>query len=403
MTVRGVEVRFQQRLHTPRWRGVVTPVIAVVVALVICGLLLLITGLNPVSTYQSMVRAAFTSNGAFNQTLALGTPLLFTGLAASVAFRMKIWNIGGEGQLYIGAVCAAATGIALGSDGQAIAVPAMLAAGILGGALWAAIPGLLRAYMNTSEVLTSLMLNYIAGLLMTYLIFDSNSYWRDVSSAAAKAFPQGRTIAPASFWPGFTTGSLVVPLGLVIGLTLAVLLTIVLRSSRFGFQMRVISDSPGAGRYAGMNTRHMILGVMLLSGGLAGLGGASQVGDFSHLLDPTGLQGASFGYAGIVVAAVARYNPWAVIVGSFLLGAITNAGASLQGASFPLGLVGTMEGIILLCVLGAEVFTRYRLSIGRAGSPTADDVPAPQDALPRVSPVAVGVSCATRQPGDETT
>src|SRR5205823_14906416 len=134
---------------------------------------------------------------------------------------------------------------------------------------------------------------------------------------------------------------------------------------RYGFEMRVLGDSPRTAAYAGIKTRRKILSLMMLSGGIAGLAGVSQVGDFNHVLDPRGLQQGGFGYTGIVVAALARYNPLAVVLTSFLLGAITNAGFALQGPTFPTGLTGTMEGILLFCVLGAELFTRYRVSWGR--------------------------------------
>ena len=136
-----------------------------------------------------------------------------------------------------------------------------------------------------------------------------------------------------------------------------------IRATRYGFEMRVLADSPAAGKYAGIKTRRKILSLMAISGGIAGLGGASQVGDFSHALDPRGLEQAGFGYTGIVVAALARYNPLAVVVASFFIGMLVNAGFALQGPGFPIGLTGTMEGILLFCVLGAEIFTRHRLEI----------------------------------------
>ena len=130
--------------------------------------------------------------------------------------------------------------------------------------------------------------------------------------------------------------------------------------------MNVIGDSPRAARYAGMRTRRKILAVMAISGGVAGLGGASQVGDFSHVLDasPQGLQGANYGYTGIVVAALGRYNPFAVCLVGVLLGGLQNAGLFLQGPDFPSGLVGVMQGIILFCALGGELLIRYRVRFG---------------------------------------
>ena len=182
------------------------------------------------------------------------------------------------------------------------------------GGLWALIPGVLRAFANTNEIITSLMLNYVAGYLLTYLIFDSSSYWRDTSSLQARSFPQGKPMPDASNWYAFGS-SVVVPLGFLIGLAAATVIWVLYSRTRFGFEVSVIADSPRAARYAGMRTRRKILAVMAFSGAVAGLGGASQIGEFAHTLDgsPSGLQAAAFGYTGIVVAALARYNPFAVV------------------------------------------------------------------------------------------
>jgi general nucleoside transport system permease protein len=358
-------IRFQARENVPRWLNFVVPLAGVVVALVVAGVVLLLTGHNPVTTYQHIVEASLTQPGAFSQTLVTMTPLLFTGLAAAVAFRARVWNIGGEGQLYMGAIGASAAGLLLASQPAPVVVLAMIAAGVAAGMAWAAIPGALRAYLNTNEILTTLMLNYVAANIMYYLIFDSNSYWRDLTSPSARVFPQGKNLADSGTWPALQLGNLTVPFGLILGLGLALLLWGMIRATKYGFEMRVVSDSPAAARYAGIRTRRKILSLMAISGGVAGLGGASQVGDFSHVLDPRGLEQAGFGYSGIVVAALARYNPLAVVVSSFFIGMLVNAGFALQGPGFPIGLTGTMEGILLFCVLGAEIFTRYRLVVRR--------------------------------------
>lgn len=363
MRLDSIPVRLERRLQAPpRWLTISMPFFAAVAALLVAAIVLVISGQDPLSTYGTMVQDAFTGSGALSATLLSATPLVLTGLAAAFAFRMKAWNIGGEGQLYIGAICAAAAGIALGTSGSAVVLPAMVVAAMIGGAAWAAIPGLLRSYLNTNEILTSLMLNYVAGLLMYYLIFDSASYWRDLSSPEGKLFPVAKQLDPAAWWPGLNLGAVIVPLGLAVGVILAVAVYVVIRKTRFGFQLRVTAESPAAARYAGMRTRGMFVMVMLISGALAGLGGASQVG-FSHLLDPRGLEQSQYGYTGIVVAAVARYNPIGVIAAAVFLGAINNAGYDLH-SGFSQGLIGMIEGIILFCVLGGELLVRYRVMVG---------------------------------------
>ena len=361
-------MRLERRLEQPWWLQVAVPLGSLAVAFAILGVVLLATGHDPLQTYRNIVDAGFTGNGAFSATLISATPILFTGLAAAVAFRMQLFNIGAEGQLYLGAIGGSWIALQLGDRGSSstfLYVVAMCAfAGALG-ALWALIPGVLRAFAHTNEIITSLMLNYVAGYLLTYLIFDSSSYWRDTSSLQARAFPQGKPMPDAASWPTFGS-SVVVPLGFLIGLFAAFAVWALYSRTRFGFEVSVIADSPRAARSAGMRTRRKILAVMALSGAIAGLGGASQIGDFFHTLDgsPTGLQAAAFGYTGIVVAALARYNPFAVCLVAVLLGGLQNAGFTLQGVDFPSGLVGVMQGVILFCALGGEVLIRYRLRIG---------------------------------------
>jgi len=245
----------------------------------------------------------------------------------------------------------------------------MCLAAALAGAAWAAIPAFLRAFLHTNEIITSLMLNYAAGLLLNYLIIDSLSYWRDTESFEGKTFPLGKYVPDSANWPSATldlgAGAIVVPLGFGIAVGVALAVWILYSRTRFGFEVQVVGDSPRAARYAGIRMRRKILAVMCLSGAIAGLGGASQDGDFRHQLDPRGLTAANYGYAGIVVAALARYNPFAVVLIAFLLGGLQNAGYTLQGADFPAGLVGVMQGLILFCTLGGELFVRYRVRIER--------------------------------------
>ena len=362
-------IRLERRLDQPWWLSVAVPLGSLAVAFAVMAVVLVASGHDPLETYRKLLEAGFTGNQALSATLISATPILFTGLAAAVAFRMELFNIGAEGQLYLGAIGGAWVALQLGDrdvgSTTLFVVGMCLGAAVLG-ALWGLIPGALRAFANTNEIITSLMLNYVAGYLLTYLIYDSASYWRDTSTLQARAFPQGKAISEDAYWPTFGT-SVVVPLGFVIGIGVAVALWFLNSRTRFGFEVSVIADSQRAARYAGMRTRRKILAVMALSGAVAGIGGASQIGDFTHTLDgsPQGLQAAAFGYTGIVVAALARYNPFAVCVVAVLIGGLQNGGFTLQGADFPSGLVGVMQGIILFCALGGELFLRYRVRVAR--------------------------------------
>jgi ABC-type uncharacterized transport system permease subunit len=372
-------VRFERRLDQPRWLLGAVPIGSIVVALGLMAIVLAATGHNPASTYRTLFDSAFFANGALTSTLVFCTPIVFTGFAAAAAFRMQLYNIGGEGQFFWGAI--AAVGIALylgdqGVDSTAVQIVAMSVAGALAGAAWAAIPAILRAFANTNEIITSLMLNYAAGLVLTYLIIDSHSYWRDTESFEGQTFPLGKSIPEEAKWPSTSfdaAGGILVPLGFGIAIALAAVLWVLYRRTRFGFEVQAIGDSQRTARFAGMRLRRKIIAVMCLSGAIAGLGGASYQGDFAYQIDPTGLQTSFYGYTGIVVAALARYNPLAVLPVGFLLGGLLNAGFTLQGVDFPSGLVGVMQGLILFCALGGEVVVRYRIRFGRgrASSPAA--------------------------------
>jgi ABC-type uncharacterized transport system permease subunit len=368
-------MRIERRLVQPRWLAVVVPVVSMIFAFAVMAVMLAATGHDPGETYRKLFDAAFVANGALTTTFQFATPIVFTGLAAAAAFRMNLFNIGGEGQLYLGAIAASGVGLLLGDAGVTwtpLYVVVMCFAGGAAGAAWAAIPGYLRAFLRTNEIITSLMLNYVAGLLLNYLIIDSLSYWRDTTSFEGKTFPLGKVLTDAASWPaaelGIGAGGTVVPLGFGIAILAAVFVWFLYRWTRFGFEVQVIADSPQAGRYAGMRMRRKILAVMCLSGALAGLGGASLEGDFTHQLDPRALQESFYGYTGIVVAALARYNPIAVVPIGFLLGGLQNAGFTLQGADFPSGLVGVMQGLILFCALGGELLVRYRVRFARGTS-----------------------------------
>jgi simple sugar transport system permease protein len=361
-----VTIRLERRLTQPRWLLVAVPVFSLLVAFAVMAIVLALTGHDSVETYRKLFDAAFVADGALSATLISATPLAFTGLAAAVAFRMQLFNIGAEGQLYAGAVTAAAAALLLSGTSSTVSITAMIVAGALGGAAFALIPALLRAFLSTSEIITTLMLNYVGALVLTYLIFDSLSYWRDTSTPEAKVFPQGKILPPEASWPVSTVHGLVIPFGFLVAVVVAAVVWVLYSRTRFGFEVQVIGDSQRAARYAGMRTRRKIIAVLCLSGAIAGIGGASQDGDFRHLLDPRGLTQAGYGYAGIVIAALARYNPFAVVVVAFLLGGLQNAGFALQGVDFPSGLVGVMQGLILFCALGGELLIRYRVRFRRA-------------------------------------
>jgi simple sugar transport system permease protein len=350
--------RLERRLSQPKSLNWMVPLLSVVGALIIGAIVLMLTGKNPLSTYHRIISVAFSSRDGISSSINSATPLAFTGLCAAITFRTGIINIGGEGQFFMGAVGAAWAALALDGQPRTFVIIAMILMAMLFGGIYAAIAGVLKARFNTNEIITTLMLNYMAGIFLDYLIFDSKSYWRDPKSAG---FPTGKMLNTKNFWPQLKILGFTLPLGFVLAIITAGVLWFMYSRTRFGYEMGVISDSPKAARYSGIRIRTKIIVVMAIAGAIAGFGGASDVGDFRHVLDAKGLQLAGYGYTGIVVAALARYNPISAIFVAVVIGGLTNAGYALQGPNFPSGLVGTLQGLILFTAVAGEVLTRYRI------------------------------------------
>lgn len=351
-------VRLERRLEQPKWLNWVVPLASLVAALILGALVLWITGKNPFDVYQRIFERGFAGKRAFSGALEMATPLAFTGLCAAVAFRMGLVNIGGEGQFYMGAVGASYVGISLGGSPTAITITLMCLGGMVFGSVYAAIVGVLRARFNTNEIITSLMMNYLAAIFLNYLIFNSKSFWRDPDSPQ---FPKGKTLNARADWNTYSIFGINLPIAFLIAILAGSAVWVLYKRTRFGFEVGVLADSPKAARYAGIRTTSTIVIVMALSGALAGLGGAADVGNFRGLLDAKGIQMAGYGYTGIVVAALARRNPLVTVVVAIFIGGLTKAGYALQGPDFPSGLVGTLQGLILFSAVAGEILIKYRV------------------------------------------
>ncbi len=331
------------------------PLMSVLAALVVGAAFLAITGNNPITVYQKMVDTAFGSQRGLSETLISATPLILTGVAAAVAFKMLVWNIGAEGQLLVGAICAAGIGIWMGPGlPKAFALPLVILAGALGGAAWASLSALPRIYLGTNEIITTLMLNFIALNLMNYLVLGSFSPWRDPDSAQ---FPQGRPIPDNGLIPEFFYR---LDYGIFLAIAVAVGAWFLIGRTRWGFEVRIVGDSSEAARYAGIGVRRKTLGVFLLSGAAAGLAGSLLVAGILGKMDPRSLD-LGLGFTGIIVAALARLNPIAVIPVGILMGALNNAGPALQSIRVPAATVTMLQGAILIFAVAGEFFIANRI------------------------------------------
>lgn len=296
----------------------VQPFIAVVIAVVIGGLLVLALGENPFDVYWLLVSGSVVGWPNFLVTLQMMSPLLFTGLAVAISFRAGLWNIGAEGQMIMGALAAGIAGYTLDLPAF-LHIPVCLLAAFAGGLAWALIPALLRVWLNLNELVVCLMLNPIALLLSGY-----------VSTHLLKApGPTNKLpdIAGTAMLPTFSFYSQV-NAGFVIGLALCFVLAIVNASTRKGFEWKIMGLNPRFAYYGGIRVPLQAVGVLLLSGGIAGLGGAEQVlGEYRAFYDNFS---PGYGFDGIAVAMLANFNPLGVVLAAFLFGALNGGSAVLQ-------------------------------------------------------------------------
>jgi len=332
---------------------VAVPLASLLLALVAGGLIMLAAGENPFTVYEAMFRGAFGSSYNRSEVLVKMIPLLLTGLGVSVAFRMRLWNIGAEGQFYLGAIFATWIALFVLPDAPAIVViPVMVMAGMLGGALWAAIPGALRAWMGVNETITTLMLNYVAIKISEYLVHGP---WKNPQGFG---FPGTKMFGPETYL--WTWGTTRVHLGLVFGLVAAGVLLLVFRNTRWGYEIEVAGQSERVARYAGMATARNILIVLMLSGALAGLAGMAELTGIGHSLQRNLSPG--YGYTAIIVAWLGRLHPAGIILVAYALAALMVGGDQIQmSLGLPGAIAPTLQGVILFCLLGGETMLRYRI------------------------------------------
>ncbi len=354
-------IRLERRLEVPRWLPVMTTIGAVIVALAISGVILWIAGGDPIQIFVHILRSSFGSLGVLSDTLVMATPLILTGLACALAFRMRLWNIGAEGQFLMGAWGASAVvlvPIVPAGTPSIITIPVMMAAGMLVGAAYGAIPGILKAFRGVNEIIVTLMLNYVAALWLAYWV---NGPWSEGGFQLTAQFPKEAWLPRLSdfsaAFPAFS--GLTVHLGLVFGLVAAILVRFLLFRSRRGYEIRLIGDSPRAARYAGINVARNTVIVFALSGALAGLAGMSEVSGVVHRLQQAISPG--YGFTAIIVAYIAKLHPYGVIVAAIAFGALILAGREIQ----PSGIPAMIQGIILFCLIASEVVLRYRVRVER--------------------------------------
>jgi ABC-type uncharacterized transport system permease subunit len=375
-------LRMETRLDNPNWIGLLSSIIGVLLALIVGGIVLKAAGANnPVATYREIFKEGFgtfadwqaginalVTNtdcpkgklcfGPLSDTLVKASPILLTTLACIIAFRMRLWNIGADGQMFLGAW--AATGVAVfllpKTTDRWIMLTAMGLAGTLAGVLYGAIPGVLKARLNINEIITTLMLNYVGYKWVEFFVVVGP--WSIGDFESTGRFPMSAT------WPRLTEYAERYPIaagltahpGIFLGIAAAILLAWILYRSRWGYEIRVIGNNPNAARYAGISLARNILLVMCLSGGLAGLAGMNEI---AALREMNGRFPRGYGFTGVIVAWLARLNPIAAIFVAILFGGLLVGTKLIQ----PQGIASMLQGVILFVVVGTELLFHFRFQL----------------------------------------
>ena len=346
-------MRLEPRTGAPLAVRVLAPLGALAVTFAIAALLVMWSGASALGTFALVFKGAAGSQFALLETLTRSTPLIFTGLAAAVAFRAKLWNIGGEGQLYIGAIITVVLGTGLLRLPAPLLVPILLAAGALGGALTLLGPTLLKNRFGVDEVVTTLLLNFVVVLLVSMLLDGP------LKDPMGLGWPQSPKVIPEAALPKLVPGKRL-HAGFLLAIAAALVVWFINARTTLGYEMRAVGHNPRAARFLGMPVDAVLLKTALLSGGLAGLAGVSEVaglkGNLTLDLSP------GFGYSGIVVAMLAMLHPLGVIAAAiFVAGMFVGADAMSRSAGVPNYIADVMVATSLLTMVVAMMFTRFRL------------------------------------------
>lgn len=335
-----------------------TPVLATLAALGVFAIILMTLGANPVEAYGALIEGAVGSGNAIADTLVKATPLLLIGLGTCIAFRGGVTNIGGEGQLIVGAIAATGLGLLFPEAPGYVVIPLAMVAGFFAGAVWGAIPGALKAYFNVNEILSTIMMNQIAVQGMNFLLRDLMI--DPVQLEAASKIPQTARLAKEFDLPRLVPTRL--HLGALLAVIVAILVYIFLWRTTIGYRIRAVGLNADAARYAGINVKRYMVLSLLLSGALGGLAGAVQVYGVTHRMftdgSAAGFTGGA-GFNGIVAALFGQLHPLGTIPAAILFGALLVGANKLQRVvQVPSALVTALNGLVVVFVVSSEIWRR---------------------------------------------
>jgi simple sugar transport system permease protein len=346
-------LQLEPRPQASRSWSYASPILALVLTVVIGVLLFAALGKDPVKGLQVFFWEPIRTPYALGELMVKATPLLIIALGLAVCFRSNVWNIGAEGQFIIGAVTAGGVALLADKTTGAWIVPAVVLAGALGGMLWAGITALLRDRFNANEILVSLMLVYVADMVLSYLVYGP---WKD---PAGYNFPQTKTFEAVTRIPRLMDGSRM-NVGILLALAGVAGLWLYLFRTYAGFAQQVGGLAPAAARYAGFSSRRALWVALLISGGTAGVAGALEVAGPIGQLSP--YVPAGYGFAAIIVAFVGRLHPVGIVFSAILMSMFYIGGELAQSRlGLPKSLTGVFQGLLLFCLLACDTLIAYRL------------------------------------------
>jgi simple sugar transport system permease protein len=353
------------------------PVFATMAALLLGAVMLLFLGVNPIEAYLSLWDGAFGSANALAETLVKATPLLLVALGICISFRGNVINIGGEGQMIVGAVLATWVGLTFTDLPGWVIIPSAMVAGFIGGAIWGGIPGVLKAYFSVNEILSTVMMNAIAVQLMNFLL--RGPMIDPAQAEMASKIPQTARLIEAFRLARFVPTRL--HLGVLIAVILAILVYILLWRTTLGYRIRAVGHNPHAARYAGINVKRYIVLSLLLSGACSGLAGATQVYGVNYRMitdgSASGFTGSA-GFNGIVAALFGQLHPIWSIPASILFGALLVGANKMQRVvQVPSALVIALNGLVVVFVVSSEIWRRRRQRQRLAAVREDESIPKP--------------------------
>ncbi len=336
------------------------PVFATLAALLIGAIMLILLKANPIEAYRALLEGAFGSPNAIAETLVKATPYLMVGLGTCIAYRGNVINIGGEGQMIIGAICATWVGLNLTEFPGWLGITLGLLAGILGGGIWGGIPGILKAYLNVNEILGTVMMNAIAVQIMNFLL--RGPMIDPEQAKAASQIPQTARLQEIYRLPRLAPTRL--HMGALIAVILAILVYILLWRTTLGYRIRAVGQNPHASKYAGIKVNHYVVIALLLSGAFSGLAGATQVFGVNYRMitdgSATGFTGNA-GFNGIVAALFGQLHPLLTIPASVLFGGLLVGANTMQrSVQVPSALITALNGLVVVFVVSSEIWRKKR-------------------------------------------